>query len=70
MASITPKSEELLNIFGRAQRCHEASGAAMFGPSLADWPIWAVDVQDVIHTTEVRINNARIEAEATEMPGR
>jgi hypothetical protein len=66
VAIITPKSEELLNIFGRASRVHDASGAALFGPAIAEWPIWAVDAQDQIRVCEIQENNARIEAEMME----
>jgi len=63
---ITPKTEELLNIFGRAGRVREASGAMMYGPDLGDWPIWAVDVVDQIRLCESQEAIARMEAEAGE----
>lgn len=63
---ITAKSEELLNIMGRASRAHEASGASLFGQNLGDWPIWAVDVLEVIQQCETREAIAYAEAQELE----
>lgn len=64
---ITPESETILNIFARAQRAYDATGTSLFGPVLAEWPIWAVDALDQIRICEISENNARVEAEAMEM---
>jgi hypothetical protein len=66
VAFITPKSEELLNIFARAERLHDISGAALFGPVLSEWPIWAVDAAEEIRVCWIRENNAAIEARMME----
>ena len=66
VAVITPKSEELLNVLGRAARVHEASGAPLFGPNLGDWPIWAVDALDQIRLCEAQELVARRNAEEME----
>lgn len=63
---ITPESETILNLFARAARAHDAAGISLFGPVLAEWPIWAVDAQDQIRMCEIQENNARLEAERME----
>lgn len=63
---ITPKSEELLNLFGRASRAHKASGASLFGLDLGNWPIWAVDALEQIGLCEAQEGLARAEAEEME----
>jgi hypothetical protein len=63
---ITPRSTELVNIFGSAQHATKASGAALYGPDLAKWPAWAVDACVVLEIERILEHNARIEAQAKE----
>jgi len=70
VASITPQSDQLLKLFARAARTHDASGAALFGPVLAEWPVWAVDALDTISICEMQESNARLEAQAAESRNR
>jgi len=65
---ITSETETILNIFARAQRAYDATGISLFGPVLAEWPIWAVDALDQIRICEISENNVRVEAEAMERP--
>jgi hypothetical protein len=61
---ITPRSRELVEVFMRAKRLTESSGASMFGPDLSAWPAWAVDSFDVLERESIRYENARFQAEA------
>jgi len=64
---ITPRSIEIVHVFSRARRAHEASGAALFGPDLSRWPGWAADAAVVIEEERIREHNARVEAELAEL---
>jgi len=60
---ITPKSTQLLQIFSIAGRAHDASGAALYGPNLSEWPAWAVDAIDAIEQARIDEHNSRVAAE-------
>lgn len=62
---ITPESGEILRLFTRAERLQE-SGTALFGPDLSAWPAWAVDAFDVLTTEQIRLENAKWDAEKGE----
>ena len=66
---ITPRSQELLQMYIRAKRVKEASGAALFGPDQSEWPAWAVDAVDVCELESIRHENAKIEAETRPVNG-
>ena len=62
---ITQESIELLDVYARARRSHDAFGVSPFGPTLLDWPAWAVDMVQLLET-----ERGRIEAAAEEMERR
>jgi hypothetical protein len=63
---ITAETEEWLNLFGRAERVRQSSGASMYGLDQGAWPSWAVDVVDQIRLCEAQESIARQEAEEME----
>lgn len=61
---ITPRSLELVQIFARARYVADEGGAALFGPDISRWPIWAVDATVVIEQERAKEQAARFEAES------
>lgn len=59
---ITPRSQELVAIFGTAQHGQRASGSALYGPDLSKWPAVAVDALVCLELEKNAADNARREA--------
>lgn len=59
---ISARSVELITIYHRAKR----SGVAMFGPDLSAWPAWAADLFDALDVEQIKLDNAKWEAEHAE----
>lgn len=61
MSLITPASIQLLGVYQRSKRAHEATGASLYGPDLSEWPVWAVDLMETLEIERIRVNNAEFE---------
>lgn len=62
VSAITPRSGELVGLYMRSKRLHDASGACLFGPDQSAWPAWAVDAFDTLEVEQIRLDAARDEA--------
>ncbi len=60
---ITQESIELLDMYARARRGHDAFGTTIFGPDLLQWPAWAVDLVQLCETERQRVDQAEQELE-------
>jgi hypothetical protein len=65
---VSPKAQELVQIFNRGRHAHENSGVGLFGHDLSKWPAWAVDAVVVIEQERIKAENARFEAEKQQEP--
>jgi len=55
---ITPRSRALIEMFVKASLAHQATGAALFGPDLSEWPVWAYDAAIVVQEEQNRVERA------------
>lgn len=65
---ITQESIEVLDMYARARRGHEAFGLTMFGPDILQWPAWAVDLVQLCESERARVEAAEHEMESPRGP--
>lgn len=61
---VTADSQAYLEIWERS-RIMQKLGVALYGPSLAEWPIWAVDVMTVLEIERERTDLILLQGKRT-----